>query len=61
MGEHGWPFASADSFPGTDNDPVNGAQHVKDLYLKVKPDYEGRCVLSPTSYRTRADSRIIIP
>ncbi|RPD54931.1 glutathione S-transferase [Lentinus tigrinus ALCF2SS1-7] len=42
MGQNGWPFASADSFPGADNDPINGAQHVKDLYLKVKPDYEGR-------------------
>ncbi len=55
MGEHGWPFASADSFPGTDNDPVNGAQHVKDLYLKAKPDYEGRCVLFLKSYSTRPD------
>ncbi|TFY68102.1 hypothetical protein EVJ58_g1203 [Rhodofomes roseus] len=42
MGEHGWPFASADAFPGTDADPLHGAQHVKDLYLRAAPDYEGR-------------------
>lgn len=42
MGQNGWPFASADSFPDADTDPINGAQHVKDLYLKVNPDYEGR-------------------
>ncbi|KAJ3011912.1 hypothetical protein NUW54_g2027 [Trametes sanguinea] len=42
MGEHGWPFASVDAFPGADEDPLHGAQHVKDLYLRVKPDYDGR-------------------
>ncbi|KAI0754225.1 glutathione S-transferase [Daedaleopsis nitida] len=42
MGQHGWPFASADSFPDADADPINGAEHVKDLYMKVQPDYEGR-------------------
>lgn len=42
MGAHGWPFASADAFPGADNDPLFNAQHIKDLYLRVNPDYEGR-------------------
>ncbi|KAI0367382.1 glutathione S-transferase [Pilatotrama ljubarskyi] len=42
MGEHGWPFASADAFPGADVDPLFNSQHVKDLYLRAKPDYEGR-------------------
>ncbi|KZT69209.1 glutathione S-transferase [Daedalea quercina L-15889] len=42
MGQHGWPFASADAFPGTDDDPLYGAQHIKDLYLRVAPDYDGR-------------------
>ncbi|TBU28070.1 glutathione S-transferase [Dichomitus squalens] len=42
MGEHGWPFATADAFPGADPDPLYGAQHVKDLYLRAKPDYDGR-------------------
>ncbi|KAH9932939.1 glutathione S-transferase [Fomitopsis serialis] len=42
MGEHGWPFASADTFPGADADPLHGAQHVKDLYLRAAPNYEGR-------------------
>ncbi|EJF60554.1 glutathione S-transferase [Dichomitus squalens LYAD-421 SS1] len=42
MGEHGWPFATADAFPGADPDPLYGAKHVKDLYLRAKPDYDGR-------------------
>jgi len=42
MGEHGWPFAVADVFPGAGEDPVLGAKHLKDIYLKVSPDYEGR-------------------
>ena len=42
MGQNGWPFATADAFPGADADPLYGAQHVKDLYFKAKPDYDGR-------------------
>lgn len=42
MGSNGWPFANVDPFPAADSDPLNNAQHVKDLYLKVKPDYDGR-------------------
>jgi putative glutathione S-transferase len=44
MGNHGWPFANVDAFPAAGVDPVNHAEHVKDLYLKVNPDYDGRCV-----------------
>ncbi len=43
MGQHGWTFADIDSFPGADADPINGAEHVKDLYFKAEPNYEGRC------------------
>jgi len=42
MGANGWPFATADEFPGATPDHVNNAQHVKDLYLGVDPDYGGR-------------------
>jgi len=42
MGSHGWPFANTDEFPGATTDPVLNAQHVKDLYLKIAPDYGGR-------------------
>ncbi|KAI0337993.1 glutathione S-transferase [Trametopsis cervina] len=42
MGSDGWPFADADAFPGAQVDSVNGAKHVKDLYFKVQPDYDGR-------------------
>ena len=47
MDEHGWPFASVDKFPGADIDPLIGAEHVKDIYLKADPNFEGRfvCVL----------------
>ncbi|EPT05681.1 hypothetical protein FOMPIDRAFT_127425 [Fomitopsis schrenkii] len=42
MDEHGWPFANIDPFPGADKDPLYGADHLKDVYLRVSPDYEGR-------------------
>ena len=42
MGTNGWPFASVDPFPGAEVDPLYTAQHIKDLYLSVDPDYSGR-------------------
>jgi putative glutathione S-transferase len=42
MGQNGWPFASADDFPGADKDPHNNAQHIKDIYLKIDPDMTAR-------------------
>lgn len=42
MGNHGWPFYNADPFPAAGVDDVNHAEHVKDLYLKVDQNYEGR-------------------
>ena len=40
-GKDGWPLG-ADPYPGADVDPINNAQHVKDIYLKVNPEYDGR-------------------
>ena len=45
MGAHGWPFANVDPFPAAGVDPVNHAEHVKDLYLKADPNYGGRWVI----------------
>ncbi|KAF9529789.1 glutathione S-transferase [Crepidotus variabilis] len=42
MDTHGWPFASVDNFPGAENDPLYGSEHIKDLYLKADSDYDGR-------------------
>jgi putative glutathione S-transferase len=42
MGQHGWPFAQVDPFPGADEDPLYHSEYVKDLYLKANPDYGGR-------------------
>jgi len=42
MGTDGWPFASADQFPGADADPLYDSRHVKDLYLRADPAYSGR-------------------
>ncbi|KAJ6543902.1 glutathione S-transferase [Mycena capillaripes] len=42
MGNHGWPFAQVDTFPGAEVDPLFGAEHVKDLYLRANPDYDRR-------------------
>jgi len=42
MGEDGWPFASADQFPGATTDPINDSKHVKDLYFRANSQYGGR-------------------
>jgi glutathionyl-hydroquinone reductase len=42
MGSNGWPLGDVDPFPAATPDPVNNAQHIKDLYFKVQPDYDGR-------------------
>ena len=44
MDDFGWPFANIDPFPGADVDHLNHAEHLKDIYLKVAPDYTNRCV-----------------
>jgi len=46
MGSQGWPFANIDSFPGATSDTLNQANHIKDLYLKVQPDYGAKLVSS---------------
>jgi putative glutathione S-transferase len=42
MGKDGWPFGNIDQFPGAEADPLYNSSHVKDLYLKVEPNYAGR-------------------
>ncbi|KAH9067590.1 glutathione S-transferase [Lactarius vividus] len=42
MGSEGWPFASADQFPGAGVDPLYQSQHIKDLYLRADPNFTGR-------------------
>lgn len=48
MGDSGWPFGKSDAnsdgdeFPGAEPDPLYGSKHIKDLYLKVEPDFSGR-------------------
>jgi putative glutathione S-transferase len=50
LGTHGWPFASVDQYPGAEADPLYNSDHIKDLYLKVDPNYGARFVhlVSPT-------------
>ncbi|KAJ8082941.1 S-glutathionyl-(chloro)hydroquinone reductase [Marasmius tenuissimus] len=42
MGSEGWPFASADNYPGAEPDPLYDSKHIRDLYLLSNPDYDGR-------------------
>lgn len=42
MGDLGWPFATADPYPDAEPDPLNNAQHIRDIYLQVDPEYSGR-------------------
>lgn len=53
MGADGWPFANVDAFPGAEEDPLNGARHVKDLYLQVQPAYDGRFTVPVLWDKTR--------
>lgn len=56
MGSNGWPFKNADEFPGaTDDGGIMGAQHVKDIYLKVQPDYDGKFTV-PVLFDTKSQS-----
>ena len=49
----GWPFANVDPFPGAELDHLNHADHLKDVYLKVAPQYKDRYV--PHLARWRRD------
>lgn len=42
MGSNGWPFAQVDEFPGAEKDPLYQSEHIKDLYFKADPNYDGR-------------------
>jgi len=42
LGDQGWPFANVDPFPGATTDPIFNAQYIKDIYLRVNPDFDGR-------------------
>lgn len=42
MLDKGWKFSTAEECPGAIPDTVNNAQHIRDIYFKVNPDYEGR-------------------
>ncbi|WP_277874455.1 MULTISPECIES: glutathione S-transferase family protein [unclassified Leptolyngbya] len=39
MGDDGWFFSD---YPGAISDDVNGAQYLRDLYIKAEPSYTGR-------------------
>ena len=39
MGDDGWWFSDAE---GAGPDPIHGAQYLRDVYLKARPDYTGR-------------------
>ncbi|KAL8862122.1 MAG: hypothetical protein Q9178_001577 [Gyalolechia marmorata] len=52
MLEKGWRFATPDEKIAGDNvtpDPIHGCTHLRDIYFKVSPDYEGRFTV-PTLY-----------
>ncbi|KAJ1967971.1 S-glutathionyl-(chloro)hydroquinone reductase [Dispira parvispora] len=42
MVKEGWKFASSEECPGAIPDSVNHANFIRELYFKVKPDYQGR-------------------
>ncbi|KAL0563925.1 S-glutathionyl-(chloro)hydroquinone reductase [Marasmius crinis-equi] len=42
MDTNGWPFGSANEFPGAEADPLYDSKYVRDLYLLSNPEYTGR-------------------
>lgn len=42
MLDKGWKFSTAEECPGAIPDDINHAQHIRDLYFKVNPEYSGR-------------------
>ncbi|THH06022.1 hypothetical protein EW145_g4367 [Phellinidium pouzarii] len=42
MDSDGWPFANVDPFPGADIDTLYHASHLKELYHKVDPNFDGK-------------------
>ena len=58
MSPHGWPFAQVDPFPGADEDPLFHSEHLKDLYIKASPNYDGRSVLR---CKNTADLQVLNP
>ncbi|KAJ3486217.1 hypothetical protein NLI96_g4395 [Meripilus lineatus] len=52
MGSNGWTFGDHDEFPGAQPDPLYKSAHLKDLYLKACPEYDGRFTV-PTLWDKR--------
>ncbi|KAG6807274.1 hypothetical protein H0H92_008162 [Tricholoma furcatifolium] len=42
LGKLGWPFANIDPYPGAEIDTLNGSKHIRDIYSKASPGYNGR-------------------
>ena len=40
--DEGWRFGD---FPGSDTDPLNGANYLHEIYTRVQPDYSGRATV----------------
>ncbi|KGJ14513.1 glutathione S-transferase family protein [Paracoccus sanguinis] len=43
MGRDGWSFAT--DFPGATGDPLLGAAHLRDIYLRARPDMTGKATV----------------
>ncbi|KAG8932296.1 S-glutathionyl-(chloro)hydroquinone reductase, partial [Tulasnella sp. 418] len=42
LGSLGWAFKKADDYPGAEDDPLYGFNHLREFYFKVDPTYQGR-------------------
>ncbi|KAF7764046.1 hypothetical protein Agabi119p4_8583 [Agaricus bisporus var. burnettii] len=55
MGSDGWAFANADDYPGAEVDPIHNVKHIKEIYLKIAPEYSGRFTV-PLLYDKKLDT-----
>ena len=58
MGADGWWFSGA---PGAIPDTVNGAQYLRDIYLKADPNYTGRVTVGGAVFERRLKIETVMP
>ena len=59
LDSEGWPFANVDPYPGAEVDPLYGASHMKDIYLKAEPNYNAKYA-APSNLLTDARSLTLV-
>ncbi|KAK9330320.1 glutathione S-transferase [Lipomyces starkeyi] len=57
LGELGWRFSTPEETPGATIDPVHHSSHLRELYFRMNPDYEGRFTV-PVLWDKKTDTLV---